>query len=76
VVPSPASATIGEVQTSASVNAAMPAAAFLISPETVLFTGTAGFTGRTATLNMTPQTPADPTVSITLPQTGFIPEQE
>src|ERR1051326_2625397 len=60
VVPAPAIVLIPEGQTSATVNVPTPAAAFLISPETVTLTAIAGYTGSAATLTMTPKTPADP----------------
>jgi hypothetical protein len=66
IVPAPASVLIPEGQTSATVNVTTPAAAFLISPETVTLTAIAGYTGSAATLTMTPKTPADPIVSVTV----------
>jgi hypothetical protein len=66
IVPAPASVLIPEGQTSASVNVATPAEAFLTAPEAVTLTAIAGYTGRTATLAMTPKIPADPIVSITV----------
>ncbi len=66
IVPAPATVLIPEGQTSASVNVATPAAAFLTALEAVTLTAIAGYTGRTATLSMTPKTPANPIVSITV----------
>jgi len=66
IVPAPASVLIPEGQNSATVNVATPATAFLISPETVILTAIAGYTGGTATLNMTPKAPADPIVSVSV----------
>jgi len=66
IVPALASFLIPEGQTSASVNVPTTAAAFLLSPETVTLTAIAGYTGSAATLTMTPQTPADPIVSVTV----------
>jgi hypothetical protein len=71
LVPSPASVLVPESQISASVNVATPANVFLTSPETVTLTAIAGFTGRTAAMTVTPQTPADPIVTVTIPSARF-----